>query len=105
MSDRTKLYVETGHSGITLMMISPLVYKSKRQPSREEFSAFHEGLRALLREYLKAHGIEVSDEELAHLLVDKIPEGLVSVQQGLSSFSSLEIQSALERQQSDGQEK
>lgn len=90
-----KLYFEVNRQSGRLMMMSPLVFQPTRLPNAEEAEAIHTQMVAMLTEYLRCHGRVVSPEELAGLLEDKIPEGILEVQKGLARLCYYQNQPAI----------
>jgi len=90
-----KLFTEVNTSAAKMLLITPIVFQGT-EPSAAATERFRQGLLSLLTEYLKAHGLSGSQEELNDLLEEKIVEGIVQVHQGLGRLGYYGIQHALE---------
>ena len=96
-----KLFTVVNTGSAKLLMITPVVFKGK-EPTEAETEKFRQGLLSLLAEYLKAHGLSGSQEELNDLLEEKLIEGIVQVKQGLDRLGYYGIQHALAQREGLG---
>jgi hypothetical protein len=91
----SSLFKELSNPSGNVLLITPLVFNAPHNLPEEDVEDFITRLRDLLKDYLKARGLSGSDEELDDLLEDKITEGLLLVQKGLSRLTYYGIQHAL----------
>jgi hypothetical protein len=95
--NNSKLFITSVTHDSRMLILTPLVFEG-REPDAGATERFGEGLKLLLRDYLKAHGLSGSEQELSDLLEDKISEGVVAISQGLSRLTYYGIQRSLKHQ-------